>query len=258
MNKAYITLLSSEDYLEAVLVLNYSLRLVNSQYPLVVYVTNQVYNNEKIINTLSKENIIIEKEIDKYEYCQDTLNYLKSKTDDYRFNTLKNTSSKIGILDLKQYDKLCYIDADSIVLKNIDDIFDYPSGSMLWDGVQGLSTLMVFEPKWYQTEYYKSLIDNNILTDGALFSIMWNNCVFDNNYRISNDDYVLSEDIYNSYYTTVKLVSFGEFRENKLWFYKTKDLLNSQSLLKQKYGIILAQLRNEYNNFDFIKKENYF
>ena len=47
MNKAYITLLSSEDYLEAVLVLNYSLRLVNSQYPLVVYVTNQVYNNEK-------------------------------------------------------------------------------------------------------------------------------------------------------------------------------------------------------------------
>lgn len=258
IDKAYVTILTTENYLEAVLVLNQSLKLVNSKYPLIVYTTKEIIKNNKIFEVLKKENIIIETNMQEYYYSQKTLDIIKKETSDYRYNTLKNTALKIGILELQKYEKLCYIDADSIVLSNIDDIFNFPSSSMLWDGTQGLSALMVFEPKRYPVACYKILLENDILTDGALFSMFWNNCEFDNNYKIPINFCGLSENTYNLNSKVIKAITFGEFRENKLWFYKTKDLLNSNSLLRQKYGIILNQLRNEYNNFDFIKKENYF
>jgi hypothetical protein len=45
MNYAYITLLSSYDYLDAVLVLNASLKSQDTKYPLVCAVTEDIYDN---------------------------------------------------------------------------------------------------------------------------------------------------------------------------------------------------------------------
>ena len=45
---AYVTLLSTESYLEAVLVLNQSLRNVNSEYPLVCMVTDNLDTDRKV------------------------------------------------------------------------------------------------------------------------------------------------------------------------------------------------------------------
>ena len=42
-NMAYVTLLSTNDYLDAVLVLNKSLQRVNSKYPLLVMVVNTIF-----------------------------------------------------------------------------------------------------------------------------------------------------------------------------------------------------------------------
>ena len=47
---AYVTLLSTESFFEAVLVLNQSLKNVNSEYPLVCMVTNNL--NGKITKIL--------------------------------------------------------------------------------------------------------------------------------------------------------------------------------------------------------------
>jgi alpha-N-acetylglucosamine transferase len=55
---------------------------------------------------------------------------------------------------MKQWDKLLYIDADVLVLKNLDHLFQYPNGSMLKYEVYagedendtGFSGLFIIEP----------------------------------------------------------------------------------------------------------------
>ena len=53
MRYAFCTLLSSKDYLVPVLILNRNLHDINSQYPLIVMVTNNIINDVK--NYLDKE-----------------------------------------------------------------------------------------------------------------------------------------------------------------------------------------------------------
>jgi hypothetical protein len=65
--KAFITLLSSVDYLPAVLVLNKSLRLAKSNYELVVAVTEDII--DKVQLPLIEEGIFIEK-IPKLSYTK--------------------------------------------------------------------------------------------------------------------------------------------------------------------------------------------
>ena len=116
MNKyAFITLLSSNDYLNAVLTLNESLKLVNSKYPLIVAATENL--EENIFNTLIKNNIYYKK------IPQLILNSEKL----YIKKSMYNTNSKFYIFsNFYEYDKLVYIDADSLFFKNADELFNYP------------------------------------------------------------------------------------------------------------------------------------
>jgi hypothetical protein len=56
-NYAYISLLSSENYLKGILTLNYSLKLTNTKYPLVVLITENVAENKKILKIFEQEQI---------------------------------------------------------------------------------------------------------------------------------------------------------------------------------------------------------
>jgi hypothetical protein len=82
-NYAYITLLSSEEYIFGTVILNKSLQKVKSKYPLIVCLTNNLSNNIKIINILNEEkiNYFIVK---KLQYNNDFLE-----------ETIPNTASKI-------------------------------------------------------------------------------------------------------------------------------------------------------------------
>ena len=165
--KAFITLLSSENYLEAVLVLNSSLRENKSKYPLVVAVTENIFIPE-IIEPLKKHHIFVEK-IPLLEYCS----FLQ---EEYAEHSVLKTASKIAIFSLKNWDKLVYIDADTCVLKNVDELFDYPDGAMLYykEEQQGFSGLFVFEPKLHQEdEFYPTLIKHHYCFDGDLLGKIW-------------------------------------------------------------------------------------
>jgi len=165
-NNAYITLLSSEDYLDAVLVLNRSLKYSKSNYALVVAVTEDIY--DKVHDILCEDGCIVEK-IERISYSD----YITSK---YKDHSVLNTASKINLFSLKNYDKLVYLDADSIVMKNVDDLFNYPDGAMLKSDVDmgfGLSNLFVFYPRNHEEELYKKLIEDSVHFDGDLLGNLW-------------------------------------------------------------------------------------
>lgn len=131
MNYAYTTLLGTDDYLYPVLALDYTLKQVKSKYPLVVMVTDGVSTD--ILEILNERKI-------PYKIFPDLT---KSVPYFIRFHNRETVSgrdmfqiimmNKFYMFELKEYDKVCYFDADILIRKNIDFIFNYstPCGKVL-------------------------------------------------------------------------------------------------------------------------------
>ena len=170
---AYVTLLSTLDYLDAVLVLHKSLKDVKSRYPLVCGLTEDLYLKEAV-EFLIEKGIIVEK-IQKLQYSEIT----RKKEKDKENNTVLNTASKISLFELYDYDKLCYIDADTMVVENIDNIFNWPDGSMVEpspseeEDQYGFTGLFVFQPRYHRVDFYKKLVTECEGADGDILGSLW-------------------------------------------------------------------------------------
>lgn len=167
---AYVTLLSTKDYLNAVLVLNKSLKNVKSQYPLLVMVVDTIFNTE--LKTIFQYHAINYEVVSPLQYSQT----VQEKYRDTESKTVLNTASKIQLFTLKNWDKLVYIDADALVLQNIDDLFNRLDGSMIKypDDTMGFSGMFVFEPRNHQEdEFYPTIMHNHECVDGDLLGKLW-------------------------------------------------------------------------------------
>ena len=114
--KVYITLLSTENYLKGVLVLNKSLKKTKARYPLFVLVSPGI--SEKTVSILSSFEI-------------ETIRMTESVALDYgqhnqsaAYSHWNNTFDKLYLFNLTQFEKLVYIDSDMLVLENIDELFE--------------------------------------------------------------------------------------------------------------------------------------
>ena len=47
---------------------------------------------------------------------------------------LETIASKVNVFGLKEFTKVVYLDADSVFIKTIDELFDYPDGAMYDEG----------------------------------------------------------------------------------------------------------------------------
>ena len=161
---AYVTLLSSEDYLPAVLILNQSLKNVNSQFPLLVAVTENIFENVKPY--LIQENILY-KVIPFLHYSQGTQEKWLNQYPEAKYTL--NIASKFVIFKFYEYDKLVFIDSDVLVYQNIDNLFLYPDGAIYDDNGRPFIGLFVFTPVNHNVEYYIALsrmfnvIESNVL-----------------------------------------------------------------------------------------------
>ncbi len=149
-NNSYITVLSTEDYLEGVLCLVESLRKTGTNYPISVLITNSIpMKTEQILKNYNL-NVIRRNKIN-------IPNSIKSKNDIGTFSHWTNTFDKLLIFELTQFDKLVYLDSDMYVRKNIDELFEKENMSATIDRRNGpfinkewmklTSGLMVIEPK---------------------------------------------------------------------------------------------------------------
>ena len=175
--KAFITLLSSKDYWMSTVILNESLKKTNSKYNLIVAVTEDILDTE-IIEIFDKYHISYVV-IPVFKYSDSTIELAKQRG----FDTVLNTASKICIFDLNYFDKLVYLDSDSVILDNIDDLMDFPDGSMLYDD-DPFSGLFVLNPKNHCTEMYKTILSHSKHFDGDMFSNLWFHVKDNLDYRI--------------------------------------------------------------------------
>lgn len=175
--KAFITLLSSKDYWMSTVILNESLKKTNSKYNLIVAVTEDILDTE-IVEIFDKHHILYVV-IPVFKYSDSTIESAKQRG----FDTVLNTASKICIFDLNYFDKLVYLDSDSVILDNIDDLMDFPDGSMLYDD-DPFSGLFVFNPKNHCTEMYKTILSHSMHFDGDMFSNLWFHVKDNLDYRI--------------------------------------------------------------------------
>jgi alpha-N-acetylglucosamine transferase len=117
--KAYVTLVATDIYAAGALVLAHRIRDMGSTVDLVCLVTNDI--STTVIEHLSQLYKVV---------CVDTL----TSTDDDNLALLGRpelniTFTKLHLWNLTDYDKLVFLDADTLPLRNVDDLFDRPNFS---------------------------------------------------------------------------------------------------------------------------------
>lgn len=114
-DKIICTLITNESYLHGLINLNYSLKLVNSKYPLVVLYTPNLINNLKFQKKLDSLNI---KKL-KIDYLNPSTS--KNYEIDTRFN---DCWTKLQAFSLFNFKKIILLDTDMIIFKNFDELMD--------------------------------------------------------------------------------------------------------------------------------------
>lgn len=117
-NHAWATLVTRSSYLAGVIILAYTLRKHHSSYPLVVLYTDALPRSS--IEVLEKE--------------AKNLNIIPRRTDallpkenvhvQLIAERFADTWTKLRVFELLEYDKVCYLDADMIICRDMDPIFE--------------------------------------------------------------------------------------------------------------------------------------
>ena len=187
MKSYFVTLLSSENYLDGILCLNQNLLNVASKYPLLCVVSDDVAIDViPYLKFFDIEYVIV----NKHQYCC-------GSSDSVENIRLSNTATKIAIYGIDMLDKSIYIDGDTFVLKNVDNLFNYPAGSATiifnnnGNTRMAMSSLFSFVPcrSMYNLlqvciKYAGKMLDGGII--GAIF-----------NDNIQNDIMVFPPEIYH-------------------------------------------------------------
>jgi len=116
-NCIYATLITRSSYLAGVVLLAYTLHKNESRYPLIVLYTDNLPHSSIVALQLeaSRTNLVL-KQIS-------PLLPRKSLKVNLIAERFADTWTKLRVFELVQYDKVCYLDADMIIRKNMDEIF---------------------------------------------------------------------------------------------------------------------------------------
>lgn len=225
MKNAWITFADNEIYLKSAYALALSLDKVKSIYPLVVMIP---------AGDISKKQIFQD-----FIFHIKDLSVIIKKVPYLYFNFLKEywqsvTINKFHAFSCIEFDKVCFIDADSYFIKNLDYIFELPIpaiGEYLNDKKEFCVSTGIF------------IIKPNL----DFYSLLLNLCITMNFFDDENVFYYLSQenDIlkFNTYFTRdnipIKEGLIQEQKREKFWSnfsyeeIKLLVVLNGEQLLKQ-------------------------
>lgn len=128
-NYSYITLLSDDSFIYGIILLQKSLKDVNSKYPLEVIVTSNV--SPVILNALEQLKL-------KYRIINPIINDNMIQYN-RQINVVFSRNwalalTKFEIFGLTEFDKIIFLDADIMIRKNIDHLFECPHLTAALDG----------------------------------------------------------------------------------------------------------------------------
>ena len=129
-NYSYVTILTDDSYVQGVVLLKETLKQTESKYPLFVLVTDNV--TAPCLEILDQIKVTYKK-VDTIAISNDILKH-NIKIDSRLSNTWKDCWTKFRIFDQTQFDKIVFLDADIMILKNLDDLFEKPHMTSCLDG----------------------------------------------------------------------------------------------------------------------------
>lgn len=118
-NNVWVTMLTNDDYVDGVIVLAHSLLRADSRYRLLVLLTSRVSDD-------------VRDRLARLENCQltdvDAIAPPPGKTG-YAFPHFAESWTKLAIWKIERYRRLVWLDADMLVLRNMDELFDIQIGA---------------------------------------------------------------------------------------------------------------------------------
>ena len=111
--RAWVTLITSVDYLPGLLVLDHSLRRTSSRYPLVALYTDAL--------PAAGHAVLDRRSIPKRKVKQLSPSQERSYGNDPRF---ADVWTKLSIYELVEYDRIVLLDSDMLVRQNMDELMD--------------------------------------------------------------------------------------------------------------------------------------
>ncbi|WP_226647989.1 glycosyltransferase family 8 protein [Microbulbifer variabilis] len=146
---AFVTLVNSPDYVIGAVVLKRSLERVGSVYPLIAMVAAECVDTEHLessgclVREISppdlSEAFILRHGREGLHRCAPF-----DKGEKPQFHIPLNNFSKLALWRLEEYDKLVFLDADILVLRNIDHLMEYPefcAAPNLYEGLDGFARM---------------------------------------------------------------------------------------------------------------------
>lgn len=149
--EAYITLLCTDDYINGVIALNEGLKKTGATRPLLCLVdetlSQETFHLLKVngIETIMKPIIPVDEQIKEFNKR-------------HGLGVWNTIFQKLWVFALTEYDKVVYLDGDLFIVKNPDELFDYPHLSFCqdpaitfkvpkWEGFTSINAgVMVIEP----------------------------------------------------------------------------------------------------------------
>ena len=115
MNKncAFVSIITTDDYLPGLLVLYKSLMATDTAYPFLTLLTKNI--SAKTISELKKHHI-------PHKIIGETI---KNPTNVNHHHRWFPTYSKLHVFNQTQYNKIVYLDVDMLILRNIDELFKH-------------------------------------------------------------------------------------------------------------------------------------
>lgn len=165
-NYAYVSIITSENYIEGLAAMWLSLKKTRTSIPLCVLVPSVLYGQkETLLESCLFEGVLWIK----YDVSIEIPNVLEEKNKQAKENRWNFTFDKLMIFDLTQFEKIVFIDSDMFVLRNLDHLFKYPHMSACCAGalfpgnedwIDLNSGLMVIEPQKGLAEKICGVIPN--------------------------------------------------------------------------------------------------
>lgn len=131
MSVAYVTLVTNDDYALGALALARSLKRVDPARPLIVMVTNSALDLEQLL-TEGCEIVEVER-----LPCSESFNTRHSRKQQHAvapftkgnkpiFHDPLDNFCKLRLWELTRFERVLFIDADAIVVRDVSKLFDYP------------------------------------------------------------------------------------------------------------------------------------
>ncbi|ORY00500.1 glycosyl transferase family protein [Basidiobolus meristosporus CBS 931.73] len=158
---AWVTLLTRDQFFQGVRVLARSLKKSNSIYPIVVIHTSNV--SQQNLELLSKEGCLIR--------LVDFVDPQPNRRLNYIWERYADTWTKLQAWNLTDYERVTLLDADMLVLKNMDEVFDVLDQSPLSLAAANACTCNPFKQESYPKHWIPAHCAHTIYENAATSNI---------------------------------------------------------------------------------------